>query len=178
MSPTDASIIAIICKFTSMERTEINLLLDKLEDQSNRKIGLALSGLISDAELSENEMSTVIEIRSSNSEKIARLRREEISSRRQGNISPMARNLLNLFDQGKISQNMLLIYGVQGEIPDRHPVIARSLTKTEKSVILRKRMQHRFGDDWEQKIGHFIPPWLRLHKEKTIKPVDWSKDGF
>lgn len=176
MSPRDASIMAVICRFVDMNDEEVDDLLDKLEDQSQRNVALAIAGQVDPKELTEDELAAVAEYKKVNAEKTTRLKREEIKARRNGDLTSMAKNLLNLFEQGKITQNMLLIYGVQGEIPVRHPA-GPELTHDQRVARLRDRMGQRLGEDWEEKVGT-VPSWLRYRREWCVTGVRWYKDGF
>lgn len=178
ISPKDASIIAIICKFPDLSEEEIQNLVSNLENPANANVCLALANRLEDSELTAEELAKVEEFRASNQERTERVRREEIEARRREQVTPLARNLLKLHEQGKVTTNMLLLYGVQGDIPERHPVLHRDLSQEEKAEIIRERFRQRFGENWERTIGHLVPKWLRHRKEWSITTVDWSKDGF
>lgn len=94
-----------------------------------------------------------------------RLRREE---RILSHLDQLHRN-------GSISDAMLLIYGISGDMPDVENY--SQLTTEQKNTIWGDRMKRRFGPNWIQRFENrslVLPVVKKVEKFST----NWKKEGF
>lgn len=94
------------------------------------------------------------------------LRAESIETR-------VARRLNQLHDQGVIATEVLLLFGISGDLPEFDPQTGCYYTLQHRQSILRERMEKRFGKHWQRRFPN-APIWLREAPEEP----DWIEDGF
>lgn len=182
MSPNDSSIIAVICKYSNITDDELQIHLGNLEDPQNKKICLALLGRIPQETLDLASQEQVNEIKSWHLTGIVRRRNEQITARYQDRETRMAQKMMSMRDRGIISEEMLILYGISGEVPERHPTRDREYTQEEKVIELQNRMERRFGIRWRERFSQ-LPPWLAIEDPSWFRSyglgqVDWIKEGF
>jgi hypothetical protein len=171
LSPNDTSIVHAVCHYTDMQLNERERLFSNLEDQNLRTVCLAVIGELDIEALQEPERSAANALARDCAARTERIRQQQVKARRENVITPFAEKLNRLYRQGKVPEKMLLIYGVSGEIPYRHPIENRNLTYEEKVSILQQRMERRFGVRWRERFVE-LPHWLG--GERT----DWVNEGF
>lgn len=89
--------------------------------------------------------------------------------RRQDKI---AKKIAQLHSTGKISDEIMLLYGISGDLPDRREF--NQLSDQEKLNFWEERLQNRFGSTWRSEVRN-IPEFL-----KEIRKIDhkWANEGF
>lgn len=172
MSPNDTSIIHAVCIYPDMSRAERDQLFSNLDDPNLKNICLAAIGELDIEVLQEPDRTCAINLGLECKARIERIRQQQWKARRENVMTPLAEKLTRLHRQGKVPEKMLIIYGVSGTVPYRHPVENRNLTYEEKVVILQQRMERRFGVRWRERF-HELPDWLG-GSEKT----NWVNEGF
>lgn len=181
ISANDRSIIAVICKYHDISDSELELLLSKLAPQA-KKLMLAALGRLDRQDLTEEELITVNEIIHWQIETTRRTRDDEIKARRANKETRLAVKMKDLHTRGKISDEVLMLYGISGPLPERRP--PQELTEEEKQM-LRNRITDRLGIHWTERVEH-VPAWLMNPEARTIhsdhsQPVknnDWITEGF
>jgi hypothetical protein len=162
----------LILAYPDMQVTERDQLFTQLHDTSLKNICLVALGELDIEVLDEPDRSCAIELAREAKARIERIRQQQIKARRENVMTPLAEKLTRLHRQGKVPEKMLIIYGVSGTIPFRHPVENRNLTYEEKVAVLQQRMERRFGVRWRERF-HELPEWLG-GGEKT----NWVNEGF
>lgn len=72
------------------------------------------------------------------------------------------RKLLELYEMGKISRDILFVYGIAGELPDPRQYML--LTSEQKIMFWDDRMRKLYGSEWRSIFQ------LNRH--------NWSRQGF
>lgn len=173
MSPNDTSIVMAICHYPELTSEERDKLFANLNDSNLKNICLAAIGELDIEVLQEPDRSAAIALSREYKARIERIRQQQVKARRENVITPLAEKLTRLHRQGKVPEKMLIIYGVSGTIPYRHPVENRNLTPEEKIDVLQQRMERRFGVRWRERFTE-LPPWLGGNDFRT----DWIHEGF
>jgi len=182
ISPKDASVIAVICKYPDMSDEDLHRYMDLLENPANKKLVLALLGRINPDTLDENAQQELEEIKGWHLAGVLRRRNEQINARYQNRETRMAQKMLSMRERGVISEETLILYGISGPIPERHPTRDREYTHEEKLAELHGRMERRFGIRWRERFSR-LPEWLAIEdpswfRKHDLGKVNWMKDGF
>lgn len=162
-----------VCHYTDLTPVERNELFSNLDDTNLKNICLAAIGELDIEALQEPDRSAALALGRECKARIERIRQQQVKARRENVQTPLAEKLTRLHRQGKIPEKMLIIYGVSGTIPYRHPVENRNLTQEEKVAVLQQRMERRFGVRWRERF-HELPSWLGGNDFRT----DWKTEGF
>ncbi len=78
--------------------------------------------------------------------------------------------LLKMKELGQISQELLLLYGISGEMPSRTEYMR--MTTEERKLLWHKRMQEQYGYNWRS-LFKTVP---KLLEQSNIH--DWKIEGF
>lgn len=78
---------------------------------------------------------------------------------------------MKLYQQGAISTEFLIIYGISGELPEEEVYL--SLSSEEKQALWEDRMDKSFGPDWKRHIKNLPAIFQELQDNHN-----WLKDGF
>lgn len=176
-STNDTTILAMFCQHPNIPETEINCHIDKLEHSENINIGKALLGIVAVDSLTENQKTTYLEIKRWSANRICRIRNEQILSRRKNQANKLKEKMIDLYEQGKISNEMMMLYAISGPLPD--VLEYRSLRPEQKEDFWTSRIEQRLGDvpqnkvNWRELRGN-MKEWLKFEDTK----VDWKKEGF
>lgn len=87
--------------------------------------------------------------------------------------TPLASKLIRLREKGEISDKVLLLYGISGEMPQRS-TITTPQEKEEARQLFLTRIVARFGKRWRRFFKE-IPTWL-WEDETALN--EWLKEGF
>jgi hypothetical protein len=94
-----------------------------------------------------------------------RIRNEQRNARYKSNETSMAARLKKLNQEGKISDQALLLYGISGNLPERD--MYANWDADEREKYWQDRYLSRMGTCWKETI-------VRQGPEK----VAWAKEGF
>jgi hypothetical protein len=182
ISPLDASIIAVICKYPDMSDEELHRYMDRLENPANKNLCLALLGRINPDTLDENAQQELEEIKGWHLSGVLRRRNEQINARHNNRETQMSQKMISMRERGLISEETLILYGISGPIPERHPTRDREYTHEEKLAELHGRMERRFGIRWRERFSR-LPAWLAIEdpswfSQHNLGKVNWMKEGF
>lgn len=165
-----------------MSDEDLHRYMDLLENPANKKLVLALLGRINPDTLDENAQQELEEIKGWHLAGVLRRRNEQINARYQNRETRMAQKMLSMRERGVISEETLILYGISGPIPERHPTRDREYTHEEKLAELHGRMERRFGIRWRERFSR-LPEWLAIEdpswfRKHDLGKVNWMKDGF
>ncbi len=82
--------------------------------------------------------------------------------------------LLTLHQQGRISDEVLLLYGISGELPDVDKY--SKLSVSEKQSIWSERLALNLGTDWERKVSRVRLPVV--FRGRSFGKANWRREGF
>lgn len=151
---------------------EIDEHISNLENEENVAVCHAVVGRIDPESLEGDARQTYEEFHRWSLDRTRRFRNEQITARQQSRETREARRLTELHDQGLVSDQFLLMYGIQGELPERS--IYFSLNDDEKLAIWTDRMERRFGANWRRRFRQ-LPAFL---KEIDTSEHNWKIEGF
>ena len=84
-------------------------------------------------------------------------------------MNPIANRLLDLRRKGMIPDEILFLYGISGDFPERHVYV--SMTIAERQSMWQKRMEQRFGLAWRRRFDN-----LPFFAKDCVH--NWLKEGF
>jgi len=84
-------------------------------------------------------------------------------------------NLINLHRQGRISDEILLLYGISGELPNIEKY--SKLSVAEKQSVWSEKLESNLGSDWERQIGR-IKKMPAVFRGRSFGKPNWRREGF
>ena len=81
--------------------------------------------------------------------------------------------MIELHEQGLISDQVMMLYGISGDMPDRD--FYKGLTTEEKRELWADRMEERLGENWRRRFEN-LPPLLQERIERITH--NWLTEGF
>ena len=79
-----------------------------------------------------------------------------------------------LLDKGSISQELYLLYGMSGKLPDQKEY--SELQTNDQQDFWDKRFTNNLGDQWRDNVAH-VPQLLKTSC-RYLAQIDWHYDGF
>lgn len=174
ISINDTTILAVLSRFPDMPSDEADEYISKIEHEENVPICKAILGRISKDELSEEARETFDGLANWSENRTTRFRDEQLTSRRRRRETRTALALNKMRERGLISDQMMVIYGISGPLPDQQTYANLSLE--EKQRIWTERMESRYGPEWRGLFGNAILPVVR--KSFAQPAIDWRVYGF
>jgi hypothetical protein len=172
ISTNDTTILAMLSRYPNISTEEQDEYISKIENEENVPLCLAVVGRVSREDLSVPAKRTFDEFTRWSMDRTNRTRNEQISDRLRMKQNRTAIRMAQLHQKGIISDQVMLLYGISGELPERQ-VYAR-LTEREKLAIWEERMGNRFGPDWRTHIST-LPSMFR---EDRHSGHNWLQEGF
>lgn len=80
--------------------------------------------------------------------------------------------MVQLHQQGKISDQVMMLYGISGDLPERK--FYEKLSNNEKLALWEERMQLKFGINWRRHINN-LPAMFRDIEQGVH---NWLQEGF
>lgn len=84
--------------------------------------------------------------------------------------------ILERHDDGLISNEALMLYGISGPLPEIHEY--RNMTPRQREDWWSERLESRLGQNWRERFhrrGYALPAFLRMVERSTH---NWLKEGF
>lgn len=170
ISPKDSSIIAVIFSQPNITSSELEQLYSKMDNPTCRRICEAHIGKIPFEDLNQYEQEALQEIRSWNKEKIMRINNEEVTTRLQERESRRGNKLMEMYRKGIIRQEVLVLYGISGNLPTRNAMQTPTGQEASKQLF-RDRLRSRYGPNWESRL-----PFFGIVEQ--VEKHNWLKEGF
>ena len=171
----DRSIIGAICQYPDMSISEKRKAIRKLNDPNLKPIIRVLTGLENSDILSKDDRIVLADIQKWKENRTKRLRNQEIQARRNNNEpTRLAKNLIRLKEQGIITDNTLLLYGVSGDLPEQRTY--QQLNLEESRSFWERKFRNRYGDSWRNYFDTLPSIFDESHKAELSK--EWPKEGF
>lgn len=80
-----------------------------------------------------------------------------------------ARKMIEMHNEGKLSEAFIIMYGIQGDLPTREEY--SSMTESQRSEFWEDKMESRFGKRWRRYIK--APTFMKL-----VEKANWKIEGF
>jgi len=172
ISTNDTTILAMLSRFPDISPEEADEHISKIEFEENVAVCHAVIGRISPDELSGDARQTYNEFHRWSMDRTRRFRNEQLTARQQGKRTRESIRLTQLHQRGLVSDEFMLLYGIQGELPERN--LYYRLSDEEKQAIFAERMENRFGPNWRRRFRN-LPAFL---KEIDNAKINWLEEGF
>lgn len=173
ISTNDTTILAMLSRYPDIPAEEQDEYISKIEHEENIPLCLAVTGRLSVNELTPNARRTFNEFSRWSEDRTRRVKNEQLSDRHRRRQNRTAIRMTQLHEKGHISDEVLLMYGIQGELPERLAYVG--LSNEEKRIMWEERIEGRLGPNWREHV-RYVPPLLV--KEKQCENVNWRRDGF
>lgn len=170
-SINDTTILAMLSRYPGLTDEEADEHIAKIEHQENVPICHAVVGRVRPDELLPTARRTYEEFKRWSMSRTRRFKAEQLTARQQNRRTREAISLTKLHERGMVSDEFMLMYGIQGELPERQTYFA--LSEEEKLAIWEGRMEERFGPNWRRRF-HNLPAFLR----QSEGVHNWIKEGF
>ena len=175
LSTNDNTIMWAICQYPDLKFKEKEQMVAKIENPRIQKIAKALAGLIPLDELTTQERERLVSWETCRNRKQTRIRNEQHQARRNSNEpTRTAQRLLEMRDRGQASEEMLILYGISGDLPVR--TTYNQMTKNEQRRIWEERMRNRYGVTWREHFRTLPSIFEDDVREEIID--EWMKEGF
>jgi hypothetical protein len=157
---------------------EANEYISKIEHEENVPICLAVIGQFDKDLLEQDARQTFDQFQTWSENRIVRVRNEQLSSRRRRKETRLALNLNRLKEEGLVSDETLLMYGISGDLPEQNTY--QVMNEEEKNAFWSERMETRFGPNWQDLFndGTLRLPWFRLKESVEFNRPNWLTNGF
>ena len=176
ISINDTTILAMCSRYPDMSDAEIEKNISELEHPENKMVCEALLGKIPITSLTESQNVTYSEVKRWSLDRTCRIKNEQILLRRRNKANKLKEKMLNLYEHGKITKEMMMLYAISGSFPD--VMEYRTLRPEQKEEFWFNRIEQRLGESQNRvDINEFrgdIKHWLKFEDQK----VDWKKEGF
>lgn len=172
-STVDTTILSVLSRYPDIPADEADEYIAKIEHKENVPLCHAVIGRIKPDELNEDIRRTYDEFIRWSLDRTRRFRNEQIEDRYRRRENRTSIRMTQLHQQGRISDEMMLLYGISGDLPERHVYI--ELSEDEKKALFSERMERRFGLNWRRRFNNL--PMLFQHRIFTQKH-NWLKEGF
>lgn len=173
-SPNDTTILAMLSRYPDMSPEEADGYISKIEHVENVAVCHAVLGRIDRTELNEDARQTFDEFQRWSRSRTRRTREEQWTSRERRRETKLALKMNALFERGVITESVLMMYGISGDLPDRERYML--LSPEEKEAMWAERMEMRLGPNWRSRITHSAVP-ADFHRREITK-TNWLKEGF
>ena len=173
-STVDTTILSVLSRYPNIPADEADEYIAKIEHEENVPLCHAVIGRIEPEELDDDTRRTFDEFTRWSLDRTRRFRNEQIEDRYRRKENRTAIRMTQLHEQGRISDDMMMLYGISGDLPERHVYI--ELSEEEKEALFGERMERRFGLDWRRRFSN-LPTFLRRRMFVQEKH-NWLKEGF
>ena len=164
----------MLTRYPDFTDNEIDTHLSNVQDDGNRNICKAIVGRISPEELTEEDREIYNDAIRWSDERTNRFRNEQHAARRRERPTHEASRLMDLNQKGLVSDETMLMYGIQGDLPEWNHYY--TLSPEEKRAIFEDRMEDRFGENWRDHLGHL--PFFNKTRTWSESTFEWKVEGF
>ncbi len=167
----------MLSRYPDMSTEEADSYISKIENGENIPVCHAILGRIHKSQLDQDARDTYEEFVLWSQRRTRRIREEQWNSRRRQKETQLSLKMNQLHQRGIVSDEILLLYGISGELPERNMYM--ELSQEEKQSIWEERMESRFGPNWRNRFDrrNVGQPLFSTRKFEYNK-VNWTKDGF
>lgn len=178
ISTNDTTILALLSRYPNLPSDEVDDYVRMIEHEDNIPVCYAVIGRILPEDLNEDSRIVYEEFCGWSEDRTRRMRNAHWADRRRGHQSRTSDRMAQLHERGLISNEMMLMYGISGDMPERHTYM--TMTPEEKEALWSARMEHRLGPNWRERFEDRrfrLPTFLR---ERSVGFIthNWVKEGF
>ena len=171
-STNDTTILAMLSRYPDISVAEQDEYISKIEHEGNIPICLAVVGRISKEELNPSARDVFEQFSMWSADRTRRARNEQISDRHRMKQNRTAIRMTQLHQQGKISDQVMLLYGISGDLPERETY--EQLDETEKRTLWEERISRRLGSQWRSRINNLPAMFCEIQHGTH----NWIQEGF
>lgn len=177
ISSNDTTILAMLSRYPDMSWEEADTYIQKIEHEENIPICNAVIGRIDKEDLSDDAKKVFEEFQMWSSRRTRRVCEEQWTARRRQKETSTAIRMTQLHEKGIISDEVMVLYGISGELPDRRMYM--QLSTEEKQFLWEEKMESRLGPNWRSRFSNGVNNLYFFPKNKLeyIK-TNWNKFGF
>jgi len=178
ISTNDTTILAMLSRYPAIPIEEADEYISQIEHEENVPICHAVIGRIPPEELNEEARTVYDEFNQWSVDRTRRFRNEQWGGRRSHRENRTAIRMTQLHEKGIISNDVMLLYGISGDMPERGAYMAMS--PEEKEAVWAERMERRLGPNWRERFRQRqcrLPVFLQKGMAK-YPTHDWLKEGF
>lgn len=177
ISANDTTILAMLSRYPDMAKEEADEYISKIEHEENIPICHAVIGRISKEQLNEESQKVFEEFYSWSNRRTQRIREEQINARRRQQETQLSLQLNKMHEQGLINDQVLMLYGISGNLPDR--TIYMEMSVEEKRALWEDRVETRLGPNWRRRFNDLGNIFNFLGRKKIeYNKINWPEEGF
>jgi hypothetical protein len=160
-----------------MSWEEADTYIQKIENEENIPICNAVIGRIDKEDLSDNAREVYEEFQLWSNRRTQRIREEQWTARKRQQETAMGIRMSQLHEQGIITDEVMALYGISGDLPERRMYVGLSIE--EKQSLWEERMENRLGPNWRDRFSNGVNN-LCFFTNKKIEYIktNWTKFGF
>jgi len=172
-SVNDTTIIHMFLTNPDLSVQEQNSNLLKLENPYNVELCEAILGRIRPEDLIDELKKEYYELKHWAQFKKTKIKQEQIENRKKNKQNKFAERLLKLYRQGRVSEEVLLLYGISGNLPEKS--VYQEMTAEERRDFWNQRSRENFESDVD---SSFFSMSRIIEKRKQSEKIDWIRQGF
>lgn len=188
ISTNDTTILSMLSRYPDMPEDEADGYISKIEHEENIEICYAVIGRTSREQLTAGAKNIFDEFYNWSHVRTQRIRDEQLTARRRQQETRLALRMNELHKQGVISDELMIIYGISGDLPDYKTYV--EMTQEEKQSVWEEKMENRLGLNWRQRFPNMISQntrtaprqmnsFFRINRKKiAYNKINWLKEGF
>ena len=173
VSANDTSILAMLSRYPDMQNEEADRHIERIEHEENVPVCLAVVGRMSPDDLDDDSRQVYNEFKRWSEDRTQRIHSEQLHARRENNETRMSQRMKDLHQRGIISDQVLLLYGISGPLPERQNY--QGMSRDERRRVWVERLERRFGRNWDTNFRAHMPEMFR---EPGFRHVNWLREGF
>lgn len=177
ISVNDTSILAMFCRYPDISNSEAEEHMSLLEHEENRGVCEALLGQRLVTSLNPDQQRTYQEVIRWSNDRTQRTRNEQVVLRRRGKNNRLRDKMINLYERGIVSNEIMMLYAISGPLPD--VLEYRKMRAEQKEEFWSNRIEQNLGDvpqtrlNWRE-FQNKLREWFQFEDRK----VNWMKEGF
>lgn len=172
ISTNDTTILAMLSRYPDISVAEQDEYISKIQYEENIPICLAVVGRISKEELTPSARGVFDEFSRWSVNRTRMFKNEQVSDRYRMKENRTAIRMAQLHQQGKISDQVMMLYGISGDLPER--IVYAQLTETEKRELWEERMVSRLGPQWRRHVSNLPAIFCEIQHGTH----NWLQEGF
>ena len=175
ISTNDTTIMAMLSRYPNIPEEEADEYISHIEHEENIPLCHAVIGRIRPDQLDDDTRRTYDEFTRWSLDRTRRFRNEQINARQRRRENRTAIRMTQLHEQGAISDEMMLLYGMSGDLPERTQYL--NLSDEEKQALWEQKMERRLGMNWRRRFDE-LPNFLSKKRFFGRCFHNWLKEGF
>lgn len=178
ISSNDTTILTMLSRYPDIPAEEADKYIAKIHNEDNIPICHAIIGRISPDALEGDSRQTYDEFKRWSDDRTRRVRQQQYVARRNNKETDLSLKMNQLHAKGIISDEVMMLYGISGPLPERNTYVAMS--PEEKLALWEEKLANRFGPNWRSRFGDNVTnlPIFTTRKITCVQPINWQREGF